>query len=344
MVQALLDSTEYGSAHVEALLQARDGAAAPACDADGADGAGASVGRRLQEAEEAVDARSRAEGARAQGPAEEWATAAGARGSLGRRWDAWKRWMLDRPPPWERDCDCCYAHCPEHLNCLAPSGRSRHSPEPQPCAIARMHMAPPQRGAAAAHPSRLEQPASVGAPGGHASRAGSSPRHAALRHPPCPATQACCSRTSSTSHAAATRSGRCSRSSGPSGRARSWAARCSPCASGSSAPASPLPHPCLSRPRLAAPAQHRPSAIPGERPAQRAPRAALPRDCPPGLPRPRVLERRSAPPVQSPTPPPSTVQVLLVVAWLVVQARKLCGRRGEPPEERRSENADSDSD
>ena len=146
MVQALLDSTEYGSAHVEALLQARDGAAAPACDADGADGAGASVGRRLQEAEEAVDARSRAEGARAQGPAEEWATAAGARGSLARRWDAWKRWMLDRPPPWERDCDCCYAHCPEHLNCLAPSGRSRHSPEPQPCAIARMHMAPPQRG------------------------------------------------------------------------------------------------------------------------------------------------------------------------------------------------------
>ena len=163
---------------------------------------------------------------------------------------------------------------------------------------------------------------------------------------PCPATQACCSRTSSTSHAAATRSGRCSRSSGPSGRARSWAARCSPCASGSSAPASPLPHPCLSRPRLAAPAQHRPSAIPGELPAQCAPRAALPRDCPPGLPRPRVLERCrwSAPPVQSPTPPPSTVQVLLVVAWLVVQARKLCGRRGEPPEERRSENADSDSD
>ena len=106
----------------------------------------------------------------------------------------------------------------------------------------------------------------------------------------------------------------------------------------------PLPHPCLSRPRLAAPAQHRPSAIPGERPAQCAPRAALPRDCPPGLPRPRVLERRSAPPVRSPTPPPSTVQVLVVVAWLVVQARKLCGRRGEPPEERRSENADSDSD
>lgn len=106
----------------------------------------------------------------------------------------------------------------------------------------------------------------------------------------------------------------------------------------------PLPHPCLSRPRLAAPAQHRPSAIPGKRPAQCAPRVALARDCPPGLPPPRVLESRSAPPVQSPTPPPSTVQVLMVVAWLVVQALKLCGHRGEPPEERTSEGADSGSD
>jgi hypothetical protein len=131
MVQALLDSTEYGSAQVEALLQARVGAAAPACNADGADGAGATVGRRVQEAEEAVDARSRSEGARARGLLEAWAaaaTAAVARGSLARRWDAWKRWMLDRPPPWERDCDCCYAHCPEHLNCLVPGGRSGHSP------------------------------------------------------------------------------------------------------------------------------------------------------------------------------------------------------------------------
>ena len=131
MVQALLDSTEYGSAQVEALLQARVGAAAPACNADGADSAGATAGRRLQEAEEAVDARSRAEGARARGLLEAWAaaaTAAVARGSMGRRWDTWKRWMLDRPPPWERDCDCCYAHCPEHLNCLVPGGRSGHSP------------------------------------------------------------------------------------------------------------------------------------------------------------------------------------------------------------------------
>ena len=134
MVQALLDSTEYGSAQVEALLQARGGASAPACNADGADGAdgaGATVGQRLQEVEEAVDARSRAEGARARRLLEAWAaaaTAAVARGSLARRWDAWKRWMLDRPPPWERDCDCCYAHCPEHLNCLVPGGRSGHSP------------------------------------------------------------------------------------------------------------------------------------------------------------------------------------------------------------------------
>ena len=41
---------------------------------------------------------------------------------------------------------------------------------------------------------------------------------------------------------------------------------------------------------------------------------------------------------------PLTVQVLLVVAWLVVQARKLCGRWYELPEERKSEGADSDSD
>jgi len=46
-----------------------------------------------------------------------------ARRALARRWEAWKRWMLDRPPPWERDCDCCYAHCPEHLNCLLQSDK-----------------------------------------------------------------------------------------------------------------------------------------------------------------------------------------------------------------------------
>ena len=116
MVQALLDSTEYGSAHVEALLQARDGAAAPACDADGADGASVSVGRRLQEAEEAVDARSRAEGRVRRGRPRG--------GGGGVRWPTMgrlKRWMLDRPPPWERDCDCCYAHC-RAPQLLAPVG------------------------------------------------------------------------------------------------------------------------------------------------------------------------------------------------------------------------------
>ena len=39
-----------------------------------------------------------------------------------------------------------------------------------------------------------------------------------------------------------------------------------------------------------------------------------------------------------------TVQVLLVVAWLVVQALKLCGRWYELPEERKREGADSDSE
>ena len=210
MVQALLDSTEYGSAQVEALLQARGGAAAPACDADdadSADGAGATVGRRLQEAEEAVDARSRAEVAGAptgaRGLLEAWAaaaTAALARRALARRWEAWKRWMLDRPPPWERDCDCCYAHCPEHLNCLVPGGRSGHGP----------HMAATTR-------ERIRAPRPQ-----PASRTTGMCRGATL----CLATQACCNQTSSTSRAAATRSGRCSASSGPSGPARSWGAHC----------------------------------------------------------------------------------------------------------------------
>lgn len=33
--------------------------------------------------------------------------------------DAWRRWLLDRPPPWERDCDCCFEECPDGFNCLA---------------------------------------------------------------------------------------------------------------------------------------------------------------------------------------------------------------------------------
>jgi hypothetical protein len=26
---------------------------------------------------------------------------------------AWRTWALDRPPPWERDCDCCFGTCPQ---------------------------------------------------------------------------------------------------------------------------------------------------------------------------------------------------------------------------------------
>ena len=31
---------------------------------------------------------------------------------------AWRRWLLDRPSPWERDCDCCFPECPPQYNCL----------------------------------------------------------------------------------------------------------------------------------------------------------------------------------------------------------------------------------
>jgi hypothetical protein len=31
----------------------------------------------------------------------------------------WRRWLLDRPPPWERDCDCCFEKCPDGFHCLA---------------------------------------------------------------------------------------------------------------------------------------------------------------------------------------------------------------------------------
>lgn len=30
----------------------------------------------------------------------------------------WRHWLLDRPPPWERDCDCCFKVCPPGRNCL----------------------------------------------------------------------------------------------------------------------------------------------------------------------------------------------------------------------------------
>jgi hypothetical protein len=37
------------------------------------------------------------------------------------RLSAWRVWLLDRPPPWERDCDCCFRSCPEGHNCLMQS-------------------------------------------------------------------------------------------------------------------------------------------------------------------------------------------------------------------------------
>jgi len=35
----------------------------------------------------------------------------------------WSRWLLDRPPPWERDCDCCFPDCPPGRNCLLQSDK-----------------------------------------------------------------------------------------------------------------------------------------------------------------------------------------------------------------------------
>jgi hypothetical protein len=34
----------------------------------------------------------------------------------------WWQSMLNRPPPWERDCDCCFQSCPPDHNCLKQVG------------------------------------------------------------------------------------------------------------------------------------------------------------------------------------------------------------------------------
>ena len=39
-------------------------------------------------------------------------------GLAGRVVWGWRRWLLDRPPPWERDCDCCFPACPAGHHCL----------------------------------------------------------------------------------------------------------------------------------------------------------------------------------------------------------------------------------
>jgi hypothetical protein len=31
------------------------------------------------------------------------------------------RWFRDRPPPWSRDCDCCFEFCPETMHCMKQS-------------------------------------------------------------------------------------------------------------------------------------------------------------------------------------------------------------------------------
>eukprot|EP00908_Phaeocystis_cordata_P021755 Transcript_4143.p1 GENE.Transcript_4143~~Transcript_4143.p1 ORF type:complete len:293 (+),score=119.18 Transcript_4143:1011-1889(+) len=129
MLHALLTSREYGSEQIASLLRTAGGAEAPSCDADGgAPAAHAPVGRRLREAPAGHHQQREAEAAAAGGGAapqlsEAWgaATHGLTREALAAQWDAWKRWALDRPPPWERDCDCCYPTCPEPLICLRQS-------------------------------------------------------------------------------------------------------------------------------------------------------------------------------------------------------------------------------
>ena len=113
MIQALLASKHYGVDDLEARLRpGKQPLTAEACEADGsgapllddADDAGLPerVGRRLRETiTELVDA--------------------GAQLGVVQRVGAWAWAILDRPTPWERDCDCCYPTCPEPLICLRQS-------------------------------------------------------------------------------------------------------------------------------------------------------------------------------------------------------------------------------
>ena len=113
MIQALLASKHYGVDDLEARLRpGKQPLTAEACEADGsgapllddAEDAGLPerVGRRLRETiTELVDA--------------------GAQLGVVQRVGAWAWAILDRPTPWERDCDCCFRECPEEHVCLLQS-------------------------------------------------------------------------------------------------------------------------------------------------------------------------------------------------------------------------------
>tara|TARA_B110001452_G_scaffold266612_1_gene273941 strand:- start:1096 stop:2061 length:966 start_codon:yes stop_codon:yes gene_type:complete len=138
MLQALLGSSEYGTEELAPLLRQAGAKTEEACDeAVGADDPCAQRTqperprrRRLAQAwpfPGAAAADTGAEEEEQQEATLQWserlldAWRACTPEELARQRDEWRRWFLDRPPPWERDCDCCFTRCPEHLHCLRQS-------------------------------------------------------------------------------------------------------------------------------------------------------------------------------------------------------------------------------
>lgn len=139
MLQALLDSSEYGTEELAPLLRQAGAKTEEACDETV--GADDSYSQRKQPAPggERPQRRRLAQAwpfpgaAAADVTTEEeevtlpWserllnAWRACTLEELARQRVEWTRWALDRPPPWERDCDCCFTRCPEHLHCLRQS-------------------------------------------------------------------------------------------------------------------------------------------------------------------------------------------------------------------------------
>ena len=148
MLQALLDSSEYGTEELAPLLRQAGAKTEEACDDDviSADDSSAQrkeptpYGERPRRRQLSQSAWPFAGAAAAEVGAEEEAGEAVATPHLSERllgaWRAcctleglarqrieWTRWALDRPPLWERDCDCCFTVCPEHLHCLQQSDK-----------------------------------------------------------------------------------------------------------------------------------------------------------------------------------------------------------------------------
>ena len=162
MLSALLDADYYGiddllqllSKHAPDEDQLDRGAAAEADEAscgEGADGAGGK--RRLQEQEQQEQPPRPPRPPQSPQPPQppqphpsssqmHAKARAGSQPSwgLGAVLWSWRRWLLDRPPPWERDCDCCFNPCPCAVSGLdpVPSPRSlRRTEDARPLCIAR---------------------------------------------------------------------------------------------------------------------------------------------------------------------------------------------------------------